>query len=521
MTRLRFPVALTALAALVSSLALSSSPVRSQSSPVNLVRGDIETKGKITDLVVEDLDGDGNKDLLIIMGREIRLHFFSVKDGGFRPEPDQRFKLDPRAILFDVGDLDGDGKKEIVLLREDGVFAHRLDVVDGRPFYALKLEKLIACETLLRRASDDEARRKEFVKDVDGDGRADILVAEREGFAVHRGKKGPPGGKLEFEPRAILPTPPVSMIDTGDDKLSSSLLATYWIANPTIADWDADGRSEIVLAQEGDLAVFKPGLDGTIPRAPVLRQEIPGTKSFSLDAERPFELDFTMPLILRDLNHDGRVDAALTHVGQGTTRIFMNSATPAEAFKIPTKVVRAKGITFIAFFADLNGDGLDDMILPRMDKIGIWSILKVVVTRSVPVEAQFFYQRKEGSPFPDEPDYTRQFEIPVALHSKGEGLDVGTTLIASVDGDFDGDGKKDLLYRTGPRKLSIFPGLGDRRGIAETASTELEIRNSDDYRFVLPTVEDVNGDGLSDIVLRYFSWDRKDDRLVTFLSRRR
>jgi hypothetical protein len=226
-----------------------------------------------------------------------------------------------------------------------------------------------------------------------------------------------------------------------------------------------------------------------------------------------------MPLVLRDLNHDGRIDAALTHVGQGTTKIFMNSDNPQEAFKTPAKVVRAKGVTFLAFFVDLDGDGLDDMILPRMDKIGIWSILKVLITRSVPVEAQFFYQRRGNPPFPDEPDVTRSFEIPVALHSKGDGLDIGTTLIASLDGDFDRDGRKDLLYRTGPSTLSIFPGLADHRGVADKASTEIEITNTDDFRFVMPMVEDLNGDGASDIVLRYYSWDRKDDRLLVLLTK--
>ncbi|HZU99514.1 MAG TPA: hypothetical protein VFF73_22585, partial [Planctomycetota bacterium] len=237
----------------------------------------------------------------------------------------------------------------------------------------------------------------------------------------------------------------------------------------------------------------------------------------------PFELDFTMPLLLKDLNDDRRVDGAVTHVGTGTTRIFLNSDKPAEAWGAPARVVRAKGITFLSFFVDLDGDKREDLILPRMDKVGIWSIVKAFVTGSVPVEAQFFYQRKDApreACFPDEPDFQRSFDIPIAIHSKGDGLDVGTSVIVSLDGDFDGDGLKDLVNRTDNDKIAIYPGLPDRRGVAEKPAVELDIRNTDDFRFILPFVDDLNGDGRADLVLRYVGWERKDDRVTIFVSAR-
>lgn len=125
-----------------------------------------------------------------------------------------------------------------------------------------------------------------------------------------------------------------------------------------------------------------------------------------------FALDFTMPLVIRDLDGDGRADVSSTHVGQGTTRIYRNGPDPAKAMATPALTVRAKGITLLAYYADLDGDGRDDLVLPRMDEVSIWSILKALLARSVPVEVLFFRQRADGS-FPNEPDATTELDVPI------------------------------------------------------------------------------------------------------------
>lgn len=512
-------VLLTLAAAVGGSALLGEGDVAALPGPIKLNRYEIEARDKITEVLLEDLDGDGLKDMILLLGREVRI-FFQRAPGIFQSEPDQRFKIDPRAVVMDVGDVMATGKtKQVVFLRDDGVYAYRLmpaESADKMPYFEVpRAHKVLGVETLLRKPSDDEVRRKEFLRDVDGDGKTDLIVPERTGFGIFRNLGGG-----TFAARDVIYCPPVATIGLGTDQLSSNLNASYFFANPTIADFDADGKPDIVLAQDDWLTVFRT-VDGRIAPHAVTTLSITGVKVFSLDAEKPFELDFTMPLVLKDLNADRRLDAALTHVGTGTTRVYINSDKPEESFKAPARVVRAKGITFLSFFVDLDGDKHEDLILPRMDKIGIWAILKAIVTRSVPVEAQFFYQRKDAAKtdaYPDEPDFSRSFEIPIAIHSKGDGVDLGTSVIVSLDGDFDGDGLRDLVNRTDNDKLAIYPGLAGRRGVAEKPAVELEIKNTDDYRFVLPMVEDVNGDGRADIVLRFIAWERKNDRVTVFVS---
>jgi hypothetical protein len=514
MNRKLIALAALPLAALASSFVVPA-PVDALPREIKLRRFEIPCHEKLNEILVEDLDGDGKRDLLLLLGRELRVHF-QRESGTFEAEPDQRFKIDPRAVIMDVGSVLDPKTKQVAFIREDGVYAYPLvpaETPEKKPYYELRAKKLFAGETLLRRPSDDEVRRKEFLRDVDGDGIVDVFVPERQGFGVYRGLGG---GK--FSVRQPLLAPPTAVVGIGNDQLSSQLMASYYFANPTIADWDADGRPEVVVSQDQWLSVYFVNKEGAITERPVQVYEIPGQKNFSLDAEKPFELDFTMPLVLRDLNGDGRVDAALTHVGTGSTRVFLNSSVPADAFKTPARVVRAKGITPLAFFVDADGDGRADMILPRMDKIGIWSILKAVVTRSVPVEAQFFYQRAEGATYPEEPDFQRNFEIPIAIHSGGGGLDVGTSVIVSIDGDFDGDGSKDLLNRTEADKLAIYSGLAARGGLTEKPAHEFAIENTDEAKFVHPVVDDLNGDGRADVVLRYIAWERKNDRVSVFLS---
>ncbi|MCA9300615.1 MAG: VCBS repeat-containing protein, partial [Phycisphaerales bacterium] len=126
--------------------------------------------------------------------------------------------------------------------------------------------------------------------------------------------------------------------------------------------------------------------------------------------------------------------------------------------------------------------------------------------------------QREGGVFPDDPDVTRDLEIPVSLNTGGDRFQLGSSVVASVDGDYDGDGVKDLLYRTDNETLGVFRGLPGRR-LAESPAGEAEVPDLDAVRFTLPYVHDLDGDGRADVVLRYWTWDKDADRLILLLSR--
>ncbi len=504
-------------AALAAAL-LAGGPGQAPAGPppeLALERWDLEVGGRVTDVVPIDVAGNGRKDLLVVRGREA-LVFLQRDDGGFAAEPNQRFRFHPRSVLFDAGDLDGDGRDEVVLLLPDGLHAYRARPrPDGRALFGLRPERVAACPSFLTRPDPEEVRKKDLLRDLDGDGRLDAIVPRQDGFSLLQGD-----GKGGFAAPVVLPAPPSAALNVGQARLSSQLFASYWFPNPNALDWDADGRRELVLAREGVVEVYRGAAPGTLPTAPAGAHAIPDQRQLNLSVENPFELDFTTPLVLRDLDGDGRCDVASTHVGQGITRLFFNTEDPAAALATPRATIRAKGVTFLAFFVDLDGDGLDDLCLPRMDKIGVWSILKALVTRSVPVEMLVFYQRPGPQPFADEPDRVRALDIPLSIQSGGErGMRFGTTIIATLDGDLDGDRRRDLVLRTARDELGVWLGRPGRT-MDDAPTARVAIPDVEPFRFVLTQTADLDGDGRDEVLLRYQSWDRDADRLSVVRARR-
>lgn len=509
------------LAALASlGLLLVSAPGAAPArppAPVSFERVDLKIGGRITEVIPIDLDGDGRKDLLVTRGREA-LVYFQGADGSWKQVPHQRFRFHPRTILFDVGDVDGDGKAELVLLWKDGAAAYSLRDVGGRLLYGLRPRRLVKSPSFFTRPVKKEVRRKQLLRDLDGDRLLDLVLPRRDGFALLRNLGG---GKLA--PAVRLGAPPEAVLNPGWDRLSGRLFAAYWFPNPTVAQFDGVDEPEVVLAREGTIFVYETAKQKDASgRAPLPTQErarypIPDQKQFSRNVENPLELDFTMPLQVLDVDGDGRVDISSTHVGDGTTRLFRNGEDPAAAFKKPALTVRAKGVTFFSYYTDLDADGRLDLVLPRIDKISIWGIVKVLLTRSVDVEMLVHYQRPDGS-FPEEPDRIREVEVPVSINSKGDRVRFGSSIVVSVEGDYDKDGHKDLIIREDDETLALYRGLPNR-GREEDPSLEVEVPSLVDHQFCLPDVTDLDGDGRSDVVLRYWSWDREDDLLTLLLAK--
>jgi hypothetical protein len=460
---------------------------------------------RICDRVFLDLDGDGAKDLLLVRGREVSI--FLQKGGSYLPErPDQKFNFVDSAILWAHGDVDGDGRPEILFLTDQGVSYYKWE--NGRLSFIPKTLLAAQGASILKVASKDEIRHKDFYQDYDGDGIPDLLLPGDNCFLLYRGLKG--GG---FRPPDVLNMRPEVFIDAGGDSPTSQASSTYWYPQPVSGDFDGDGRRDIFVHQREQVSVFMQRPDGGYGPEPTLALPLQFTGEL---AEGRFKLDFQLPTKFADIDGDGLTDIVATHIGRATTYVFRGKKGRRD-LKTPDAVIKLPGISFLDFLVDLDGSGRLDLVLARTDRPGLWDIVKVLVTKEIPVEMLIFYADGTPSVYPRAPNDRREIDIPLLFSSARRGIQIGTSAVITVLGDLTGDGVNDLVLRAGEKKLAVYAGIRGK-GFTEEPSFEIPVASMDGYRFLEPYTEDLNGDGIADLSLVYYSWDGKADRMSILLS---
>jgi len=461
---------------------------------------------KIIDRVLVDLDADGKKDLVLVRGRETSI--FLQKQGAFLPErPDQKFLFQERAILWDDGDVDGDGKAEVLFLTGDGVSFYRCK--EGRLSFVPETLLALPNASILNVASPEEIRYKDFHADQDGDGVHDLLLPGEGCFLLYRGKKG--GG---FHAPDTLRMRPEVWLNEGGDSPTSQVVSSYWYPQPASGDFDGDGLRDIFVHQREQVAIFlRRGKDQGYGPDPSMA--LPLTFEGELDDGR-FKLDIQLPTKFADVDGDGLTDVIATHIGRGTTYVFRGRKDRKD-LKSPDVILKLPGITFLDFLVDFDRDGKQDLILGRTDRPGLWDLVKVLVTKEIPVEMLFFYS-SGAALYPRTPDDRRELAVPILFSSAKRGINVGTSAVVSVQGDLSGDGKNDLVLRASEDKIAVFASKKEGRGFSDDPAFLIKTANMDGYRFLEPFTDDLNGDGVDDLTIVYYSWDGKADRLSIHLS---
>ena len=412
-------------------------------------------------LAVVDLNGDHHLDVVAFLAGTTSVAMLRGDGhGGFSRLPD--FPAAAGTTEIALGDFDGDGLSDLAL-GIPGTLGSKVGTVSiwkgsGSGSFTSVRTITAGFQVLLR------------VKDLDGDGREDILFVGNGGLSVLRGQ-----GAFNFDPVSAYPAGPQPLdFDFGD--------------------LDLDGRLDVVVGNgyyaSSSLVILRGLGGGKLEKSP---SAAVGT---SLEG-----------LVTGDFNQDGHLDVAVlagpmnSYPYNVTVQVLLNDGTgslsPGPTF------LADRASTFLAT-TDFNGDGVPDLAtntgILLGDGAGGFSPL---IPYPFPIS---------GSPLVIG-NFNGNVKRDVAIASNttvfillGDGIEdftvapnltVVSSIVALAAADFNHDGRDDLAVVTNAGTVSIF--LGDGSGGFQTGNTITLPQGL--YYPVAIVAGDFDGDGKIDLVL--------------------
>lgn len=419
---------------------------------------------------VEDMDGDGAAEVLLLAGRNLRV--FTGRPGAL-PAATPREATVPEDVTFlDV--LPGDaGTRRLLLLGEAGLRTWALEG-EGTP---------LAGGALDWRA----ASRASFADLVRGD--TTIVPADDEAWRVDDERfevetfieVEPPGAFLEDTGVVTRSRPEVFL---GAAPLGAEGGRTLWaLSGTTLVAQHAGARYAYdvsFLPAGGKRRLLDMDGDGT---PDVLHRE-------GNTQEATYAFFRTPPVRLRD--------GAL--IGDGGLRP-------------PAAVVRLSGFQLEPVFTDLDGDGDLDLINTSIP-IDMRNTMRALGGHVTSHTRAFLTRTTEsGFTLPNDPDAEVTSDIGVQVRFKPAGtIDIERSFTILPQGDLDGDGRRDLVIRTGPETLRIRRGVAT--GVWEKDGREVKIPPVGASPNVEGFPADVDGDGKDELLLLYRAPHEGRDRLI-------
>jgi hypothetical protein len=324
-----------------------------------------------------------------------------------------------------------------------------------------------------------------ITRDVNGDGRDDVVLPDLDGFWISTQlNDGAFTDPIKLGP----PEPFRDAIAFGDtrkygDVGISPMTFPWYLSRVYNADFNQDGRSDLVFWNDDHFDVYFQEADGRFAQvATSFAVEVPVDSDaaysliFGLADARAFSLitglrrksELTVLRSVRDLNNDGFPDL-LTHTLQGRSVLRMRSrydvhfgASSADGIVFAQESGsaieprgRAGGIEPGGYSSlwldDFDGDGQVDILRGDI-KIGVGAVIRALLGKSITMTAQLY--RMEDGVYPTKATTTRKIVGDIEIR---DGRDNGFFPFVLM-GDVNGDGRSDFLVGKNREELHIFPG---------------------------------------------------------------
>ena len=342
--------------------------------------------GSAESLVIADLNGDNLNDLVTLIDSHLRVYFQHESgfdfDSGFR-----EIRFESRAVGWDLSRGFGTEGQVSVIALLDGKRAVR---------FPISGEGIMPPQTIASELPGFISRginRLHFARDINVDGLTDLVIpgAGEIHLLMNEG-----GGNFEAPLSILSETRLRTQLNI--NRLNRSAGQAVRIPNLTLRDVNADSQEDLIVRTEEKLEVF---LAGRTPG-----RHFPLTPDFFLDIAAIEEnigqfdidnLDFsnltgvlalTHEEILEDIDGDG-IDDLLLREG-GKVSIFTGQADGVNTDQA-SQVLRSGGNVLSTFLYDEDGDGLKDLWLWRVESISVGDIFVwLALSGSIAIDA-FIY----------------------------------------------------------------------------------------------------------------------------------
>lgn len=444
----------------------------------------LRVPGRVVDVVAAPAGGGSKRARLVVASvagsppdEERRLSVFPpLRPETDSPAPAWSVEVGPEVVAFDVADVRPAPGPEILLLS-----AHTLRILGAGGMH----ETLSLPVPLPLPPRSWGLSRLPFVRDWSGDGKPAALLPATDGALLV---------PLDGGPTRLLAIPVLSDYETPgiSDPIYRGYAKTELVwPGLFLGDDDGDGRLDLFAVGRFGMWVFRSGPKG-LPSAPTRQARL---RPFPFQEELRHEVN-TLTAVVRDLDGDGRADLVVHRTGGGllhshaSTHVYLNDGRGAQPMGRPSATLNvANGIGSV-ILADLDGDGRVEIVQSAVP-FGVLQVVRVLVRRQLEAKLSVYrFPSKGRGPlvltWDTELDYPVDFDL---------GRVAG--LLPDVDGDWNGDGRRDLLTGAGPGgAVQIRLGQDEPAGPGfGPVVAEQDVPLAD-----RAVVADLDGDGLDDLV---------------------
>lgn len=412
-----------------------------------------------------DLDGDGHQELLV--ARPDGLEFQSLRE----PHDVLRFwpRGDARALAYCVPR--GTGPAPLFLLDEDGRLL-RWKSGAAEPEELLRMAGALVPGGVYPLA---------MARDIDADGRVDLVLPGKQGLLFYLGRDE------GFEPGPVVNdlTEVELRIDT-PESAEPRVKETVRVPSFLAEDQNGDGFMDLAFRAEDRVRFYWSRPDGSLPPDPTfeldlaaIRDAMPVRERGVLDVSNLFQaLDRQVKEDLRDIDGDGDVDLMLREGSK--VSVYAGGAAGIDRERA-TQVLKSSGNLLVAFLADDDGDGKEDLCMLRVQDVSLAEVLGWVVLGGA-LELELFSYFQEGPlRFARKPSARRSLSLAFpSLLSLVDDMEEPVQRWADnvrrlpLRFDRDGDGERDDLARVDATgKIHVYANVARSGAIRRSSEAAL------------------------------------------------